>query len=231
MASVRCLNCDFRWNTRDDAPGTISCPRCHSGIVIPESGSAYPVKGAPVRVIPVEVEASRDSTTNKIGLFIVIALISVGVAVAITVSRLSLPEGGLVALILVLAFAVALPFIGWKLPQRSWQDPQPAAVNQSDRTTTGRVLHYQRPMPRSNKLSSSAFFGQVVGGIIAGIMSIVYLGFYVQPAPSFQSIFVVPALGVAGCFFRKVRGIGVGLILAIPAIILLVLSFCAIIHK
>src|SRR5207247_1323097 len=96
----------------------------------------------------------------------------------------------------------------------------------------GGVLNYRTPARDPRKLSPGAFFGQAIGGIILGIVGCgLLMGAFASIAHGALSMIglVAPvAIGAVLCTKPGVRGLGVGLILALPVAFLLLLGFCAI---
>jgi len=242
MKPVRCPKCELAWNIPDDAPPVITCPRCLAALTNPypstdprfATGSKPPpMPGTgPMRVIPVESQAQTDYRVSNVGLFVVIAVILVGIVAffAAVGMRAGVSVQAIVGLV-VIAAAALVPIL---LIARKKHATVPALSSQSFESNVqpGGVLNYSAPMRDPRKLSGGAFFAQCIGGIILGIVGGAFLtGALASIADGSFAIFALGAPVVAGavlCTRPRVRGLGVGLILALPAAFLLLLGFCAI---
>lgn len=94
------------------------------------------------------------------------------------------------------------------------------APRQADR----RTLDYRSA--RDDKfvgLTGGQFFGQVIGGIVMGIA--VCVGLFAGGA-GVLAVGVPIAVGIALCFVPRVRGLGIGMCLALPLALLVVLGLC-----
>jgi hypothetical protein len=233
MKPVKCPRCELRWNIDDYAPPVITCPRCLAALSNPFTETQFPgARPPPLPVLPIEHQIARDSRTNSVGL-IVLSLI---VALGIVVFFISLANGadvswqGVVGLIVLVAAAL-IPIVVIVRKKQTVAAAVPTGDFPSQ-SQPGGMLEYQRPLPDPRKLSPGAFFGQAIGGIILGILGAFFLtALFAQIANGQLSIIGIGSPIVVGailCTRPRVRGLGVGLILALPAAFLLLLGFCAI---
>jgi hypothetical protein len=243
MKPVQCPRCDLRWNIPDEAPRTITCPRCLAALNNPYIASAAPPAAAtsgdkppplPIRrVIPIDQQVHRDTKGSNAGLVVLVIIVAVGIlGLFISIGQgASVSVEGIIGLVAIAAAALIPLFVVAKkkatpvsaLPAQDFRAPRQA----------GGTLDYQRPLPDPRKLSPGAFFAQTIGGIIVGIVGgAVVAGLLSNIANGELMLLGVAAPIVVGailCTRPRVRGLGIGMVLALPAAFLLLLGFCAII--
>ena len=236
MRPVQCPRCELRWNIPDQAPRMITCPRCLAALNNPYDATA-PAPGStrppPLPVLPVDTQVHRDHKSTHAGLIVVILIVIVGViALFVSIGQgASVSVEGMVGLVVVGAAALIPVFVVAR--QKSSPVPAIPAHDFRARVQAGGTLDYQRPLADPRRLSPGAFFAQAIGGIILGIVSGALLaGMFSQVGNgelSLAGVLVPIVLGAILCTRPRVRGLGIGLILALPAAFVLLLGFCAII--
>ena len=239
MKPGRCPTCDLVWNVRDDAPRVITCPRCLAALNNPYASTQpapAPSTGAkppPLRVMPLEHQVKRDTRVGAVGIVVVLLIVVFGVLSLLAAGVSGAKEGTF--LLIGVGITVAASVAGIIFALKSKRAPTVSAVGISGNvssTSTGAVLDYSRPMRDPRSLSPGAFFGQTIGGIIVGVIVTVLLTIaFAQVGngePAILGLLIGPAIGIALCFVPRLRGFGVGLIVAIPAGFLLLLGFCAV---
>ncbi len=237
MNPLQCPTCDLRWNIPDNAGRIITCPRCLAALNNPYSPGpqeSRPVgtKPPPLPVIPLERQVDRDQRSGQIGLIVIAIVIIVGVILFITALASGANTGisGIIGLIVVTSVAL-IPMI---LIYRKKQTPASAIpmTQFPPPLLPGGVLNYSAPMRDPRKLRPAAFFAQTIGGIILGIAGGAALFAALMGMGANENaglvIFAPAAAGVVFCLKPRIRGLGVGLILALPVVFVLLLGFCAI---
>ncbi|HEX3357837.1 MAG TPA: hypothetical protein VHS31_12775 [Tepidisphaeraceae bacterium] len=237
MKPVRCPNCQLRWNIRDDMPPFFTCPRCLTALRNPYPSAAFPNAAPPPlpkRVIPVERQTHGDMRIAMIGLVIVVAAVGAGLISLLAAGVNGAGFGIFVVIGLLVSAAACVGVAMYVRKSRPSIAPTPAVVPTRGPVHAGLTpLEYERPQRDETKLSGGAFFGQAIGGIIAGIVITPVLAGLFGAVSNYNAaiigILIAPAAGIALCFVPRVRGFGVGLIIALPVAFLLLLGFCAII--
>ena len=237
MKPVRCPTCDLVWNIRDDAPRVITCPRCLAALNNPyassESAASPEIKPPPLPVLPVEHQVKRDSRVGAVGIVVVLLIVVFGVLSLLAAGVSGANEGTFLLIGVLITVAASVAGIIFAL--KSKRAPTVEAIGVSGNVSSSAsssMLDYSRPMRDPGRLSPGAFFGQAIGGIIVGVIVTVLLTIaFAQVGngePAILGLLIGPAIGIALCFVPRLRGFGVGLIVAIPAGFLLLLGFCAI---
>jgi hypothetical protein len=240
MKPVQCPSCSLRWNIPEHAHPVITCPRCLAPLINPyasdEPTGAKP-PALPVRpVLPLENQIARDKATSNIGLIIVLIVISLGIVLMfVSIGRgASISVEGIIGLF-VIAAAAAIPLVvvARKKPAQVSGLAPAAAVRTHGAIEPGGVLNYQAPTKDPRTPRPGAIFAQAIGGIILGIVGcLLVTGALAQVANGAFAMLGIGAPVIAGiflCTMPRVRGLGIGLILALPVAFLLLLGFCAII--
>jgi hypothetical protein len=244
MKPVKCPTCDLVWNIMDNAPAQFTCPRCLSLLNNPytaQSAATSTPQGTtrppPLPVMPLERQVTRDTHASKVGMWVVLAIALVGLGILFSAGMTGANWLAIlfIGFLVIMVAAIVAVFVGYKYNASLPKPVQPVPaidLRSGAYSGTSSVLDYQRPLQSPRKLSPSAFLGQTVGGIILGILGSVAFAFIFGNIGNGEAagfaIFLAPALGIALLFLPRVRGLGLGLILALPAAFLLLLGFCAI---
>ena len=258
MKPVKCPTCDLQWNIRDDAERVVTCPRCLSALNnpypaqeltgMPSSdfgelsravGMSSPVssiKPPPLPVLPIERQIHRDARVTSIGIVVIAFIIVFGILTLFTAGVSGASHGylALIALFVVVATAIAAIVIGMRkrAPVIATAGVAPSFANYVP-NPSATVLNYSPATRDPRKLSGGAFFGQVIAGIILGLVALALLAGFLSAFSNGDlvglALLFEPAIGIALCFNPRVRGLGVGMIIAIPGGFLLLLGFCAIV--
>lgn len=248
MKPVRCPTCDLTWNIADDAPAIITCPRClaalnnpystapTSGPTLSVSPQPSPSRPPPLPVRELEHQVRRDVRASQGGLILIVVVVIGGMFTFFIAVAQGLGPGAwdVLALVVIAACAITPLWVASRNKPATVQAIAMAgtAPRSAPIVAPGDVVEYGRPARDPRKLSPGAFFAQVIGGIILGIVG----GFLLAGLGSGLGlgqntgllIFAPAALGAFLCAKPRVRGLGVGLIVALPVAFLLFLGFCAI---
>ena len=187
--------------------------------------------------MPLERQVARDTQASKIGMWVVlgIALVGLGILFSAGMSGANWIAILFIGFIVIMVAAIIAIFVGYKYNASLPKPVQPVpaiSLGAGNYSAPSSVLDYQRPMADPRKLSPQRFLGQTIGGIILGILGTIGFVFIVGNIGNGNAIgfaiFLAPGLGIALLFLPRVRGFGLGLLLALPAAFLLLLGFCAI---
>jgi hypothetical protein len=223
MPILTCPSCGTRLTVSPSAPRRLTCPRCLAPVENPAAGQR-----APLPVIPLDEQVQRDTRISDAGVVVICVLVLVGVLTLL--SAAFVPAESRPALRVMIGFMVAGTIVGawlvlWK-PKQTQSRTDDTSYPPDDASASP-ILHYRRGGYEQPKLHPMRYLGQAIGGIILGIVTAVGLTVLFQNTPLVAgAIFAPAAVGIGLMFVPRVRGLAMGLILAVPVAGLLLVGLC-----
>jgi len=227
VKSINCPHCEGTWEIADDAPAPRTCPLCLLAMTRP----AQP-HSALLRVLPLDEQVAADQKVGRGALIVLLVAIGTGLFLLFYEGVTGAREQTILLLgtLLVVVGGVfsAMVAVGSKSqpePIVEWKPLQEEPVAPVEQEPGGHpVLYYRAASTRGNDAGAGEMVAQAVGGAIAGIIGMFMLASSGTPM---SFVVIVPCVGFALVFSRKVRGLGIGLILAIPIVMLIIMGLCS----
>jgi predicted RNA-binding Zn-ribbon protein involved in translation (DUF1610 family) len=204
VKTITCHVCGAELNVTEDAPRTLTCPRCLTKILYRNEVSRAMM---PRPVIPIERQVSGDSRVSFVLACVLAALVTVGIVLVLMTRGMS-GVGGMLVLMVVLAGMAAFVLIA--MPHERVQRV-PSRDPYMPTWADGAILSYARPFPTKPRRGWS-FAGQMAVGFLASVAALALMCGGVGTTGN-RAIFLLGSLSLLSAlslFSRRTRGFAAG---------------------